>query len=40
MPGMGPANAKRALDHFVANNCQWSSFGQFEVPNDAQVPLA
>jgi DNA helicase-2/ATP-dependent DNA helicase PcrA len=39
MPGMGPANAKRALDHFVANNCQWSSFGQFEVPNDAKVPF-
>jgi DNA helicase-2/ATP-dependent DNA helicase PcrA len=39
MPGMGPANAKRALDHFVANNHQWSSFGQFDVPNDAKVPF-
>jgi DNA helicase-2/ATP-dependent DNA helicase PcrA len=39
MPGMGPANAKRALDHFLANNFQWSSFGQFEVPNDAKVPF-
>jgi DNA helicase-2/ATP-dependent DNA helicase PcrA len=39
MPGMGPANAKRALDHFLANNYQWSSFGQFEVPNDAKVPF-
>ena len=24
MPGMGPANAKRALDHFVANNYLWT----------------
>ena len=39
MPGMGPANAKRALDHFTANNFQWSSFGQFEVPNDSKVPF-
>lgn len=39
MPGMGPANAKRALDHFLANNHQWSSFGRFEVPNDAKVPF-
>src|SRR5262245_20678624 len=39
MPGMGPANAKRVLDHFVANNHQWSSFGQFDAPNDAKVPF-
>jgi DNA helicase-2/ATP-dependent DNA helicase PcrA len=39
MPGMGPANAKRALDHFVANNHQWSAFGQFDVPNDTKVPF-
>jgi DNA helicase-2/ATP-dependent DNA helicase PcrA len=37
MPGMGPANAKRALDHFVANNYLWSSFEQFEPPTDARV---
>lgn len=39
MPGMGPANAKRALDHFTSNNFQWSSFGSFEVPNDSKVPF-
>jgi DNA helicase II / ATP-dependent DNA helicase PcrA len=36
MPGMGPANAKRALDHFVASNHLWSSFEKFEPPNDAR----
>ncbi len=36
MPGMGPANAKRALDHFVASNYQWSSFEKFEPPVDAR----
>ena len=39
MPGMGPANAKRALDHFVANDHQWSSFEKFDAPNDAKVPF-
>ncbi len=37
MPGMGPANAKKALDHFVANNTLWSSFDTFEPPNDARI---
>jgi ATP-dependent DNA helicase UvrD/PcrA len=37
MPGMGPANAKRALDHFMANNSLWSSFDKFEPPNDARI---
>ena len=37
MPGMGPANAKRALDHFIAANFQWSSFEKFEPPNDARI---
>ncbi|HEU4593433.1 MAG TPA: ATP-dependent helicase [Steroidobacteraceae bacterium] len=37
MPGMGPANAKRALDHFIANNHLWVSFEKFEPPNDARV---
>ena len=37
MPGMGPANAKRALDHFVANNHLWTSFEKFEPPTDARV---
>jgi DNA helicase-2/ATP-dependent DNA helicase PcrA len=36
MPGMGPANAKRALDHFVASNFLWSSFEKFEPPPDAR----
>jgi DNA helicase-2/ATP-dependent DNA helicase PcrA len=39
MPGMGPANAKRALDHFTANDHQWSSFEKFDAPNDAKVPF-
>ncbi len=38
MPGMGPANAKKALDHFVANNFQWASFDKFEPPADTRVP--
>jgi DNA helicase-2/ATP-dependent DNA helicase PcrA len=37
MPGMGPANAKRALDHFMANDCQWASFDKFEPPNETRV---
>jgi DNA helicase-2/ATP-dependent DNA helicase PcrA len=37
MPGMGPANAKRALDHFVDNNFLWASFESFEPPNDARI---
>jgi DNA helicase-2/ATP-dependent DNA helicase PcrA len=37
MPGMGPANAKRALEHFVANDHLWSSFEKFDPPNDARV---
>ena len=37
MPGMGPANAKRALDHFVANNFQWAAFDKFEPPIETRV---
>jgi DNA helicase II / ATP-dependent DNA helicase PcrA len=37
MPGMGPANAKKALEYFVANNFQWASFEKFEPPNDARM---
>jgi len=37
MPGMGPANAKKALDHFVAAGHLWASFDKFEPPNDARV---
>jgi len=37
MPGMGPVNAKNALDHFIANNHTWASFDKFEPPNDARV---
>jgi len=37
MPGMGPANAKKALDHFNANNCLWASFEKYEPPNDARI---
>ncbi len=37
MPGMGPANAKRALDHFIAAGHLWTSFETFEPPGDARV---
>ncbi len=37
MPGMGPANAKSAFDHFTANNFTWASFEKFEPPTDARV---
>jgi DNA helicase-2/ATP-dependent DNA helicase PcrA len=37
MPGMGPANAKKALDHFVANDFQWPSFDTHEPPADARI---
>jgi len=37
MPGMGPANARTALDHFIANNHSWASFDKFEPPSDARV---
>jgi DNA helicase-2/ATP-dependent DNA helicase PcrA len=37
MPGMGPANAKRALDHFTAAGHLWSSFEGFEPPGDARM---
>src|SRR5690349_3726643 len=37
MPGMGPANAKKALDHFVANNYTWASFDKYEPPKDARI---
>jgi ATP-dependent DNA helicase UvrD/PcrA len=39
MPGMGPANAQRAVEHFSANGFQWSSFEKFEAPNDTKVPF-
>jgi DNA helicase-2/ATP-dependent DNA helicase PcrA len=37
LPGMGPVNAKKALDHFVANNHSWASFEKFEPPNDTRI---
>jgi DNA helicase-2/ATP-dependent DNA helicase PcrA len=37
MPGMGPANAKKALDHFVANNHLFASFENFQPPQDAAI---
>jgi DNA helicase-2/ATP-dependent DNA helicase PcrA len=37
MPGMGPANAKRALDHFVAKNFLWAGLESFDPPADAKV---
>ncbi len=37
LPGMGPANAKKALDYFIANDYQWASFEKYEPPNDARI---
>jgi DNA helicase II / ATP-dependent DNA helicase PcrA len=37
MPGMGPANAKKALDHFVAQQHQWSAFDAYEPPGDTRI---
>jgi DNA helicase-2/ATP-dependent DNA helicase PcrA len=37
LPGMGPVNAKKALDHFVASNYSWASFEKFEPPNDTRI---
>ena len=37
MPGMGPANAKKALDHFVANDHAFTAFDAYEPPNDARI---
>jgi DNA helicase-2/ATP-dependent DNA helicase PcrA len=37
MPGMGPANAKRALEHFVASGYLWNSFEKFEPPTEARA---
>jgi DNA helicase-2/ATP-dependent DNA helicase PcrA len=37
MPGMGPANAKKALDHFVANNHLFTAFDTYEPPQDARI---
>ena len=38
MQGMGPANAKRALDHFIASRLRSGHrFEKFEPPNDARL---
>ena len=37
MPGMGPANAKRAVDHFVSKNFLWAGLESFEPPGDARI---
>jgi DNA helicase-2/ATP-dependent DNA helicase PcrA len=37
MPGMGPANAKRAIDHFVSKNFLWAGLESFEPPADARI---
>jgi DNA helicase-2/ATP-dependent DNA helicase PcrA len=37
MQGMGPANAKRALDHFLSSDCAWAAFEKFEPPNDTRL---
>jgi DNA helicase-2/ATP-dependent DNA helicase PcrA len=37
MPGMGPANAKKALDHFVANNHQFASFEGYPAPSETNI---
>jgi DNA helicase-2/ATP-dependent DNA helicase PcrA len=37
LPGMGPVNAKKALDHFIAANHLFASFEKFEPPNDTRI---
>jgi DNA helicase-2/ATP-dependent DNA helicase PcrA len=37
MPGMGPANAKHAIDHFVSKNYLWAGLESFEPPADARL---
>jgi DNA helicase II / ATP-dependent DNA helicase PcrA len=37
LPGMGPANAKRAVDHFVSKNFLWAGLESFEPPNDSKI---
>jgi DNA helicase-2/ATP-dependent DNA helicase PcrA len=37
MPGMGPANAKKALDHFVASKHLFTSLASYEPPVEARA---
>jgi DNA helicase-2/ATP-dependent DNA helicase PcrA len=37
MPGMGPANAKRAVDHFASKNFLWAGLESFEPPNESKI---
>jgi DNA helicase-2/ATP-dependent DNA helicase PcrA len=37
LPGMGPANAKKALDLFIANNHLFASLENFQPPHEAVV---
>jgi DNA helicase-2/ATP-dependent DNA helicase PcrA len=37
MPAMGPANAKRAVDHFVSKSFLWAGLESFEPPADARI---
>ncbi len=38
LPGFGPANARRALDHFVAANRSFASLREFTPPVDSRGP--
>ncbi len=37
MPGMGPTNAKRAVDHFVSKNFLWAGLESFEPPSESRI---
>ncbi len=37
LPGMGPVNAQRVLDHVKAQGYSWSSLATFEPPGDAKL---
>ena len=37
LPGMGPANARKALEHFVANACSFESLKSFTPPQQAAL---
>ena len=38
LPGMGPANARKAIEHFAAAGRAFSSLRSFEPPSEAKLP--
>ena len=39
LPGMGPVNARKALDHFIAAGGTFKSLAEFAPPSDAKLPF-